>query len=148
MCFKGIKKKLTVKNIKHFLQYDKTNLIIFFTIIAVHLFLSTGLAIFGLSYSIFITMIYAIFNFPILLTTVSLSGVSIYSMNTTAVILPIIVNVIYWYIIACIIRVPFEAKKDVLRYRYSYYIVGMFLLFAVLACIWFSLTIGVYYPIY
>ena len=148
MCFKTIKKKLTVKNVKHFLQCDRTNLIIFFTIIAVHLFLSMGLAIFGLSYSIFITMLYAIFNFPILLTTLSLSGYSIYSMNTSAVIIPLIVNVIYWYIIACLLRVPLEAKKEVLRYKYSYYIVGMFLFFAVLACIWFSLTIGSYYPVY
>jgi len=147
MYLKGIKKALTVKNLKRFLQYDRTNLIIFAVIIIVHFVLSLGLAVFGVSYTMFISILYAIFNFPILLSTVSLSGFNIYTMNTAAVIIPLIVNVIYWYIIACIIRAPIEARGETKQFRYGFYVISMFLVFAIFACIWFSLTIGTYYPL-
>ncbi len=150
MCLsvKTLKKNLTFKNLKKFLRYDRVNITLFIAIIIVHILLSVGLAFLGMAYNTFISILYALFNLPIFLTTFSLSGYSIYTLNTFTVILPLIAHVIYWYVLACLIRVPIVAKKETFRYKSALFIVSLFLFFALVVCVWLSLSIGTIYLFY
>jgi hypothetical protein len=141
-------KDLTAKNLKRFLKPNRLNLLIFVIIAAVHIVLSFALAAQSFAYSIFISMLYALFNFPVFITSFSLSGYNIYTLSTASIVLPLIVTAIYWYIVACFIRMPLITKNKTLRYKYALYIVSAFLLFAILSVIWFSLSLGTVYLFY
>lgn len=139
---------LTAKNLKRFLKPNRLNTSIFVIIAAVHIVLSFALAAQSISYGIFISMLYVLFNFPVFITSFSLSGYNIYTFNTASVILPLVATIIYWYIVACFIRIPITTKNKTLRYKYALCIVSAFLLFAILSVIWFSLSLGTVYLFY
>ena len=150
MCIRCLKKwcrrNCNAKGVKNFLRPNRVNLSLFVAIIAVHIALSLCLIIGGFSYRVFTSILYSLFNFPVFVTSLSLSGYSIYTLSAVSMILPLIIHIIYWYIMACFIRVPIAIKKDMeLRYRYAFYILAAFFIFAVLTALWFSLTIGSVY---
>jgi len=144
---KWAKKNMNYKGFSNFFRPDRTNVSLFLLIASVHLVLSLGLAAFGIAYSFFISIIYALFNFPIFISSMSLSGYSIYSLNA-ALLLPLIVQAIYWYVVACFIRVPITAKDKTLKFKYGFYIVSAFLFFAILTVIWFSISLGTVFLFY
>jgi len=147
MCLKCIKKSFTVKNLRAFLRPNRLNLGLFALIIAVHLGVSLFAAAAGLAYGSFISMLYALFNLPVFITSLSLSGYNIYATGAGFVVIPMIAHIIYWYIVACCVRMPIIKKDKLLRYKYATWILAAFLLFAVLSSLWFSLTIGALYPL-
>lgn len=128
------------KKILDFLMPAEHTFGILALIIVVHIFLSLGLAAGNAAYSVMISVLYSVFNFPLYLTGFfSFSGYNIYTITSRA-ILPLAAHIVYWYIISSAISNAIEERKEPVKYKKMLMIVSIFLAFYIL----FSAVISVY----
>ena len=111
-------------------------------IIIAHIFLSLGLASGSVAYSVLISILYSVFNFPLFITGyLSFSGYNIYTLTSRAII-PLAAHIVYWYLVSLAISKAVEENKESMKYRKMAMILGMFLAFFLLFSIVISLYIG------
>lgn len=137
---KHSEKQITIEKVLSFLKPDKWKISLFIVIIIIHFLLGLGFAFFDHSYWVFISILYAIFNFPLFITPLTLGPYCLSIINNVIILL--IAHLIYWYIVACSVQVPITTANKTLRYKYSLYIVSAFLAFGLLFALWFSLLFG------
>ena len=127
--WKKLWKLMTIKNILKFFKPNKTKVLLLFTIGLVHAVLTIAL-LYGELYGFIISILYVIFNFPLFLTPLSLTSFGPYTvLNLSRSAVPLLAHALYWYLLACLIEIPFTTKDKMYRYKIAFYIVLMFLVF-------------------
>ena len=73
---------------------------------------------------------YGWFNLPLVLTPFTLYNNTIYTLSAILAV-NVFVHILYWYIISCGLKMPFETKKEY-RYKYAFFVVLYFIVLAIL----------------
>jgi hypothetical protein len=135
-----IKKELSLKNIKNFLNPRKINIALFVIIIAIHYGLNLGLGFFPINYNFFVSLLYGAFSLPLsLLDCTNLWSLNVISTQSfIALLLPLVLHLIYWYIVASFVGAVVRQKNKTVRYRNAFILLAVFFAFFII-CYFFLL---------
>jgi len=130
-----LKDNLTIDHILSFLRPDKTKIIVFLIIIAIHFFLNLGLVYLPISYGIFVSLLYGGFNLP--LAIFGFTGIWSFQVNRLdsfgTLFFPLLLHLIYWYVIACFVASVLGQKNKTTKYKYAFTLLLVFFIFIILA---------------
>jgi hypothetical protein len=122
------------KNIHEFLSPKRANIGLFLLIVAIHYFLNLGLGYFSKGYNYFVSLLYGAFNLPLLLLNISINSMDVTSSYSFAVlIVPLIIHLIYWYIVGSFVASIIRQNDKGKRYKNAFIMLLVYFAFVIIA---------------